>query len=85
MYSKDQKKKDIETFIRFDHSCADTVAELGLIQIQFDYPIHPGAHPAGTSPNLGPNGRLGKSEFGRDNHIRDAANRGPVNTTLLDC
>lgn len=29
MYSEEQRRKAIETFIRFDHSYADTVAELG--------------------------------------------------------
>lgn len=29
MYSKEQRQKAIDTFIRFDHSYADTVAELG--------------------------------------------------------
>lgn len=29
MYSTEQRKLAIETFIRFGHSCADTIAELG--------------------------------------------------------
>ena len=29
MYSQEQRKTAIETFIRFDHSYADTIAELG--------------------------------------------------------
>jgi transposase-like protein len=29
MYSKEQRRIAIETFIRFDHSYADTIAELG--------------------------------------------------------
>lgn len=29
MYSMEQRRKAIETFIRFDHSVADTIAELG--------------------------------------------------------
>ena len=29
MYSQGQRKRAIETFIKFDHSYADTVAELG--------------------------------------------------------
>lgn len=29
MYSTEQRRLAIETFIRFDHSYADTIAELG--------------------------------------------------------
>lgn len=29
MYSTEQRRLAIETFIRFGHSCADTIAELG--------------------------------------------------------
>ena len=43
MYSKEQRRIAIETFIRFDHSYADTIAELGYpdrhSQTEFPTPI----------------------------------------------
>ena len=30
MYSAEQRKIAIETFVKFDHSYADTIADLGL-------------------------------------------------------